>query len=242
MNQTGGFFYHYLGLRNSMRYWKSFQEHIESVLEKIQIKENERIAWIGVSGAYSLPKLLLRERLLKDHFIDIDPFAKWVFNFRIGYSENWSAENYLKIDIDPTKSAAESAEALNQMAVDKIIFCNILGQLPLFSIEKPKSYWIRYHQVLLDSIAVEVFSYHDLFTITGSKQDLDEIENNLNLDLVHSERSLMSELKSLALNFKQISYVDHFTEHLSSKSIHKCFWRKDRNSLHLIDCILWKKN
>lgn len=241
MNQTGGFFYHYLAFRNSARYWKPFKDQISIFLENELKDSTIRNLWIGPSAGYSLPPNLMRGRVLQDKFVDIDVLAKVLFSAKFGSPNYWDTRSVFQFTNDPHESAHLSTEKLGFKEVERLVFCNILGQLPLLHTQATSEYWESFYSCLLENLSLPVISYHDLFTIVGNPKVLDKIQMEIKSELIESENQLLDFLRAYQSKDKPLSYVDHFTASLGEYRVGQTMWRKDSKSLHLIDCISTKK-
>lgn len=240
MNQTGGFFYHYLAFRNSAKYWSVFRREI---LDFLRPKfKNGKTLWVGPSAGYSLDKELIKPRLAKDYFVEVDFLSKIIFKLRFGKPLNWITSSAFRFTKDPVESAQLTAAILNSYSVDTVIFCNILGQLPLLYPAAGSNYWNQFYGSLMNDIESSIVSYHDWLTVMAKPAELDELELDISIENLKSEKSVQEFLLTKPNKKREWKLIDHHTGKLSKYSESKCLWRKDKNSLHLMDCISLEKS
>jgi hypothetical protein len=131
-NPTGGLGYH-LGALRRRRAWAPFARNIARWLAGWSPTETELLL-VGPSGGHCLDPMFLR-RFARVVAVDIDPFAPWFFRWRMrdalrGAQFEWDPRDHLSpgphgFDVAPLRAllAAHPATA--------VLFCNLLGQLPL---------------------------------------------------------------------------------------------------------------
>lgn len=239
MNQTGGIFYHYLALRNSLKYWRPYQAAIDSFLHSFDWSDQEINYWIGTSGGYSLPKSLVRDRLSRDYFCDPEFLAEMMFSYRHGKARNWVTNTGFDFSIPQESAVAKLAKDAKSKGVTRLIFCNILGQLSLLNKKLAPSYW---ESVLSDikDLELPVISYHDYFTFHAKAKLLDILQNVEPPKGELQEKDINQFLQE-ALSTGELGVVDHQTKALAKYSRARAWWRKDKTTLHLIDCIYIEK-
>jgi hypothetical protein len=134
-NPTGGFGYHLRAFSRRRTLWAPFARNIARWLAAWAPTETE-IVLIGPSGGHCLDLSFLR-RFARIVAVDIDPFAPWVFRWRarhvlrqMGTVLTWDARDHLSPG--PEGFALAPVRALLDAHPDAaVLFCNILGQLPL---------------------------------------------------------------------------------------------------------------
>jgi len=134
-NPTGGFGYHLRALFRRGGLWAPFVQNLSRWLHTWSPPEAELLL-IGPSGGHCLDLAYLA-RFSRITAVDIDPFAPWVFRWRArrllreGRTHlTWDARDHLSPG--PQGCSIEPLRALLAAHPDAaVLFCNILGQLPI---------------------------------------------------------------------------------------------------------------
>jgi len=134
-NPTGGFGYHLRAFSRRRTLWAPFARNIARWLNAWAPTETE-VLLIGPSGGHCLDLSFLR-RFSRIVAVDIDPFAPWVFRWRTRHVLRqtraalvWDARDHLSPG--PQGFALAPVHALLAAHPNAaVLFCNILGQLPL---------------------------------------------------------------------------------------------------------------
>ena len=142
MNQSGGIFYHYLALRNSLRYWRSFRNSMKGFI--MEAFFDERKLLIGPSGGYSFHPEVLNLLGKEDLILELDPIAKKVLDFKLKGRCQFIMEDQFVVSDDPVQSGKLTAKSLDSFGKDTIVFCNVLGQLPYQYPGRSDQYWQEY--------------------------------------------------------------------------------------------------
>jgi len=134
-NPTGGLGYHLTAWFRQRRLWAPFRTNIARWLSQWAPPERELLL-IGPSGGYCLDLAFLGS-FSRVTAVDIDPFARWIFRIRArrvlranGVTLHWDARDYLSAGNDGF-SLDGLRELLGAHPNAAVLFCNILGQLPL---------------------------------------------------------------------------------------------------------------
>jgi len=143
-NPTGGFGYHLRALLRRGRLWAPFVHNIARWLAAWSPPETELLL-IGPSGGHCLDPAYLA-RFSRITAVDIDPFAPWVFRWRArrllrtGRTRlTWDAHDYLSPG--PQGFSIEPFRALLAAHPDAaVLFCNLLGQLPILGDDRAPEY------------------------------------------------------------------------------------------------------
>jgi hypothetical protein len=133
-NPTGGFGYHLRALVRRRGLWAPFVRDLARWLHAWSPPERSLLL-IGPSGGHCLDLDFLA-RFSQLTAVDIDPFAPWLFRWRTrtvlrrGTRLTWDARDHLSPDAQGF--TLEPFRALLAAHPDTaVLFCNILGQLPL---------------------------------------------------------------------------------------------------------------
>ncbi|MEC9282714.1 MAG: hypothetical protein VX642_08370 [Bdellovibrionota bacterium] len=243
MEQTGGIFYHYLAVRNSLRYWRNYQISIESFLTEA-LNCDKKIL-VGPSGGYSLSKSHFLQIQSEDIIAELDPLARLILKSKLGTKVNWVNQDLFKINEDPILSAKLSAEEFNSLNINRVIFCNMLGQLAYQYSGFTDLYWKLFLLNFLKNLNAEVYSYHDRWSILSTKAFLDSFETEfIKLSFLQKQiidiKSLCEKVSNNSSSSTPVEILDHATDMDNSlrykfHAVHP--WRRTKNCLHLIHCI-----
>lgn len=239
MNQSGGIFYHYLALRNSLKLWGGYKLAIADFLKSFSWNDEEISYWIGPSAGYSIPSELSAKRLHLDYFCEPEFLAKTIFRLRHGKVKNWLTESSFDFSDPNTTAVSKLLMDAEAKQVSRLIFCNILGQIPLLNSKLGPEYWDKFY-VELEQSNLPVISYHDYYTFKALPRLLDQLEQIKPPEGKLDENSLHAFLQK-ELSSGEIGLVDHGTSSLAKYSKQRIWWRKDKTTLHLIDCIYIEK-
>lgn len=158
---SGGWIYHLRAMRSRAR-WRNFSEDLERWLFSWR-KPGGTLLLVGPSGGYTLSTKWLRG-FDEIHAFDIDPLASWFFHLRHpGVQVKFHRQDLFWREDRLSTAAVESAIQNHPKA--SVLFCNVLGQLPL---EKriADGDMERFLKQLRASLHGSAWaSYHDLFTI-----------------------------------------------------------------------------
>ena len=139
-NPSGGLGYHLRAFKHRRGLWAPFVKNVTRFLRAWEPPERS-VVLIGPSGAHCLDLHFLRrfERIVA---VDFDPFAPWVFRWRARHvlgpgrtALTWDSRDYLSpgpkgFDLAPLRGLLDAHRE------SAVLFCNILGQLPLFGDER----------------------------------------------------------------------------------------------------------
>ncbi len=171
ISPAGGLAYHYRALRYSRRHWQPFRQEVASWLNGWEVSFDE-ILLVGPSSGYTLPAEWLK-KFKRRVGIEPDPVARSIFEKRIGPTD-WIKLKWFQVE----KSAGSGdgfefpLDNLHEWCLQHpqtpILFCNILGQLPLLhrkaiaSSEGTFNKWKRDFAAVLDSQPFA--SFHDIYS------------------------------------------------------------------------------
>ncbi len=228
-NLAGGMIYHYHAVKFKATFWQSYLQHVQKFLDSWEPK-NEQLLLIGPSGGYSLPeKLVARyQRLVA---VDIDPIAEAIFKNRFpGSNVLWINEDVFKLDRGLQVDSFR--EFLRKFSNSDILFCNVLGQLPIYykiSAADEYALWLKDLFGLIKDY--NYASYHDIFSFKGNAKVKSEFEN--------FDNQITPE--SLALRFLETppaEMQDHFVSSLfAERSRMVIYWQLNKDSHHFIECV-----
>lgn len=243
MEQTGGIFYHYLALRNSLRYWRNYQGSIETFLSEALSCDKKLL--VGPSGGYSLSKSHFSQITNKDIIAELDPVARLILKSKLKQNPQWIKHDLFKIGDEPEESASFSAGEFKRLGVERIVFCNMLGQLAYQYPGHSEQFWKNFLSKSLKKLQLDVYSYHDRWSILASKDYLDSFEENFKSLNLSEKMGLkikdFCEHTTMKKSAQQkVEILDHPTDIFDSMDcrFHAIYpWRRTKNCLHLIHCI-----
>lgn len=186
-NPTGGLAYHLQALSRRGSLWAPCVREIARFLAAWAPPE-DAILLVGPSGGHCLDLSFLR-RFARVVAVDFDPFAPWVFRWRarhlLGEGRTrltWDARDHLSpgrdgFDLGPLRALlAEHPGAA-------VLFCNILGQLPLLGEDRdpdqdddspPEGSYERWLLGLPDALSGRSWaSFHDRLSGRMRPHDID---------------------------------------------------------------------
>jgi hypothetical protein len=128
-NPTGGIAYHVRALGSHSERWAPFRTALAQSIAQWCSGQSGRLSsiiLIGASGGYCLSSDWLKgfERIV---VVEIDPLARMIFRARLPQHKI----EFIKENILTAESLRPWREFLDSHAGIPILFCNILGQLPL---------------------------------------------------------------------------------------------------------------
>lgn len=161
LRPSGGLLYHLRALR-SRKLWREFADDLETWLDEWK-KPSGKLILVGPSGGYTLPTAWLRG-FSEVHAFDIDPLAAWFFSLR---HPDVNVEFECK-DIffnNGQLSTATLEATVHAHPGASLLFCNVLGQIPLEN-RLADGDLARYLKQLRASLVGFTWaSYHDLYTV-----------------------------------------------------------------------------
>lgn len=184
-NPTGGLGYHLSALRRRGA-WAPFARCVARWLAEWSPSETT-LMLVGPSGGHCLDPVFLR-RFAHVVAVDIDPFAPWFFRWRMrdalrGVTLAWDPRDHLSpgargFDVAPLRALlAAHPEAA-------VLFCNILGQLPLLGEDRapeqdddapPEGSYEHFLRALPGVLAGRSWAtFHDRLSGPVAPQGLDE--------------------------------------------------------------------
>lgn len=186
-NPTGGLQYHLRSLLNRKR-WQPFCEMVETWLNDwyrdAALDNVSTLILIGPNAGYTLPKSFLQkfQRIILN---DIDPLAYLLFRARfadLGVPVVFENQDYLV----GTSGRVRLHELCERYPGAALLFCNVLGQLPLLLKKNKKLNVETYMQELGAEIVRlssqhKVASYHDRFSrnLLNPDEVIDHLTQNM---------------------------------------------------------------
>lgn len=214
---SGGLFYHFKSMISGES-WNQARQVLDDTFKPFLEKHSELILF-GPSAGYLLPSL-------KNHHgirLDIDPLSKPLFALRHG--NGFVSES---MDLFPNGKINESsiAELLQSRPQAGLIFCNILGQMPLqYGRNFDSNNWQKLNQLVLNR---SLISFHDRLSgpkPAGSLTKIIDYKIKPSIEQVVSDFSLVGE------------WVDHETSTLFQQGVQYRYflWPLSPRRAHLIE-------
>ncbi len=225
---SGGVFYHWRGLRRR-KLWRSFSTSLAAWLESWNIPPSELLL-ISPSGGYTLPHAWLK-KFTKIQAFDLDPLAPWLFRMR----HRGLNINFVCTDMfwqNDRLNLAALRKALHDHPKAAVLFCNVLGQLPLEG-TLTEAAWTGYLDELRELMATRHWAtYHDLYTI----ENLPRTEHAVTV-----ERLAQAATIEAALAFSgspgKLEVIDHLLHGSWSQGLESQLmaWSLSDRCLHVIE-------
>ena len=239
LNPSGGLVYHISALRHRNVKWKKYRENIENWLMSWPVREGDLLL-IGPSAGYSLSSTFLSQYRKVDA-IDLDPIARKLF-----YRQHRKYMNDLqwhqKDAFNPINGLwnPEGLQVtLSQFPNHTILFCNILGQLPLLYPQLIRSVeWNLWQKNFQKAISGRRWaSYHDLYSMPVNFNPMDQnVLDRWERDQANSGSDYLEKIVSSSVRKKSISVADHCTRDLFPAGRRRLFpWQRTSNSLHIVE-------
>lgn len=228
LTPTGGAFYHKKA-QQFAAHWTEYKVHVEAFLTQWDCG-TDTLLLIGPSGGYSLPSEFLNQ-FKTIHAFDIDPAAKNQFFIQHNCDHlTWHNKDAFGVEAQRISTQA-LAKILNQYPLASVLFCNVLGQLPLAA---PRTF--------SSPLALKAFSaglekllkgrswasYHDIFSSQGA----------LPKDMLEKIYRIPPELVTVAQRAQgSVEFTDHLTSGLFERANNKryFFWQITNKDFHLIE-------
>ncbi|MGZ3724055.1 MAG: hypothetical protein ACXVA9_14025 [Bdellovibrionales bacterium] len=224
---SGGVLYHLRALRSRTR-WRTFTDDLEKWLFNWR-KPGGTLLLVGPSGGYTLSTKWLRG-FDEIHAFDIDPLAAWFFGMRHpGVHAHFHRQDLFWRDGRLSTLAVESALQAHPKA--SVLFCNVLGQLPLEN-RIPDGDMERYLKQLRASLQGSTWaSYHDLYTV--------EPLPAANHEKVERAFRVGADITAGVAGVPRLEIVDHTLAGDWGKGLQseRLSWPLTSRSLHLIEAL-----
>jgi hypothetical protein len=234
---SGGGSYHWRGLRRRSL-WQPFCKSLAIWLKRWN-PPREGLILIGPSGGYTLPNEWLRS-FGEVHAFDLDPLAPWFFRRRHGLYAHFERRDVFW-RTSPNGNRELSLEPLREILAKHpgctVLFCNVLGQVPLEG-SLTEGQWHRYLSELRQELAGRSWaSYHDIFSLRPIPL-AQHAEATQMLAAEISPTGLPGVLKALPVAH-EIQAIDHlllsnWTDGLAKIRLG---WSLTPQSLHIIECV-----
>jgi hypothetical protein len=238
-NLSGGLPYHYKAFRYSHSLWYPFRYMVRDWLNDFRPK-SRKLLLIGPSAGYFLPDPFLTQ-FDEITSLDPDPLAphlfkrrhpdirvnQWIFEDRLAH---WT-QGECKIDLF-SKTLEENPDAA-------LLFCNVLGQLPLLyaaEIKKNERSFAKWQSDLSKLLKGREFaSFHDLYS--GKKKFLLPKPGAVILP-GQQARFYFDEKQTRLKKEETFSLTDHLTQGLFADRPRRYFvWSVTPKQHHLIECV-----
>lgn len=227
---SGGVSYHWRAWRRGPL-WSEFSESLARWLESWEIP-SRHLVLIGPSAGYNLPRAWLSKFQRIDAY-DLDPLAARLFARR----HRLPSVTFHKQDmfwISDKLSTLAVARVLNAWPDASVLFCNVLGQVPLEG-KLEAADWETYLASLRESLRGRRWaSFHDTLTV----EPLPFSHHAAVHRGMKGSGDIQLTLRSLAYpeNLEVIDHglSGHWRDGLRSELLS---WSLTPRSLHLIDCV-----
>ncbi len=227
---SGGWVYHWRAKRNH-KLWEGFCFQLQTWLKGWSPK-NKDLLLIAPSGGYTLPAEWLL-RFSKVYAVDLDGSAEKRFQ----QSHPQLVYQWIKQDIF-TESRQLSTHPLQHL-LDRypeaaVLFCNVLGQLPL-NRRISEIQFTQYLQALRSQLRGRSWaSYHDLYSIDGLN-----VGEHPSFIAHHLQTNQWKEPRS-----GRLEVCDHLTSGRWTDGLQKTkmFWSLHKKRLHVIEGVYQKQD
>lgn len=226
-NASGGFFYHYLALRYRNDLWRGFHDPLHQWLVSWPQK-NPTLVLFGPSGGYALHKKFL-DRYSTFVVVEPDPIAQAILKrrFKSVFSKKeveWISDP--TILVDKNHSTAKLKTWLEENPARDLLFCNVIGQLPLFFPKKDPTVWANWKTSFSHLMQSQNFaSFHDLCS-----------SHRMPVNWRQYSGMQLNDLSILFDSDKKTEVYDHQTQDLFERISRKHFlWRISTRRFHLIE-------
>ncbi|MGE3974180.1 MAG: hypothetical protein AB7F59_06615 [Bdellovibrionales bacterium] len=238
-NLSGGLPYHFKALRYSHSLWYNFRYQLKDWLNDWRPQADQLIL-VGPSAGYFLPDTFLsqfREIIV----LDPDPTARILFKYQhpaISIKE-WIHEDLLCHWKNGVCDWEPFAKTLERFPHAAILFCNVLGQMPLIykdKIKKHETAFSQWQKKIVETLKHREFaSFHDLYS--GKKKFLLPQPGAL-IPPQQQARFYFNEKDSLLKKEETFSLTDHLTQGLFTHLPRRYFvWSITPKQHHLIECV-----
>lgn len=234
-NPSGGLPYHFKAFRYGHSLWYDFRFQLRDWLNDFK-PQSEQLLLFGPSAGYFLPDPLLH------HFQEIivfdpDPTARLLFKWqhsKISITK-WIHEDRLSHWENGKCSSEPFEKTLKVYPNAAILFCNVLGQIPLIHREEIKAHETEFAQWQKDVTTLllkrEFASFHDMYS--GSKKFL--LPKPGAVIKPGEQARFYFDEKAAGNNF---TLTDHLTNGLFQNLPRRYFvWSVTPKQHHLIECV-----
>jgi hypothetical protein len=238
-NLSGGLPYHYKAFRYSKGLWYDFRYQIRDWLNDWQ-PLSDRLILIGPSAGYFLPDAFLL-RFSEILVLDPDPTAR--FLFRVQHPKikikRWIGEDLLCDWSSTDGQWRRFKDFLDLHPNAALLFCNVLGQLPLIykdHVKKNETSFLSWQKQMISLLSKREFaSFHDLYS--GKKKFLLPQPGAM-IGVGQQPRFYFDEKQFVFQKESHFSLTDHLTQGLFSHLKRQYFvWSVTPKQHHLIECV-----
>lgn len=193
---TGGLGYHARALLNKKR-WQPFKDFVESWLmewsQHLDLQTHRQLVLVGPNAGYTLPRAFIQlfDRVV---VVEPDPVAYMLFEARFLAQAHWVRHDYFGLSEKvPRAEALKDLFTAHPNAV--ILFCNVLGQLPVILRDMPiKSKSAEDKSAIIEKYMADIglilqqgmkthklASYHDRYSrsLSNSNEIIDHLTGDL---------------------------------------------------------------
>ena len=230
-SRSGGIVYHFSAWRHG-RLWADHRAATAQFLGAWSTSERNLLL-IGTSAGYSLPNALF-SRFEQVVACEPDPLARRLFTKRFpDVTVRWLDDDFL----GPRKgsmSVAGLAEMRARFAGHAVLFCNVLGQLPVVHKEADGEQFIRFLTNIPEVLeGVSWASYHDRVSGPWPPQ-IHALQLPRSLDT----EELMNQAYAPLAGGQALEYWDHQTGALAAQAPRQIWlWQRTPSAFHLIEAV-----
>ncbi len=223
--QSGGLVYHFKALQYRHRLWANYLAGVRSWLHSWSPQEKNLIL-VGPSLGWSLDLGFL-QRFESILAFEPDPWSRWLFSRRFPQVKvHWRRVDLL----NPLQ-----LESLHRQQGDHcLLFCNVLGQIPLIYQDLDMDQWQKEFRAQLKPWSWA--SYHDIYSGQASPASPALLQRVLQLESFPTEKTIG---QIFARNLKRLAQVqDHLTGDLFApfrKRPQYLLWELRPGQIHLIE-------
>lgn len=227
--RAGGVVYHLSALRHA-KLWTDHCAATAQFLGAWQPPERDLVL-VGTSAGYSLPRALF-ERFPVVTIAEPDPVARRLFSRRFAAATvTWLDDDFL----GPRNGAmtiAGVAELRARFPSAAVLFCNVLGQLPILHDEADGPAFSRFLGQFEQALSGGSWaSYHDRVSGPWPPQ-----VGGLSLDGAITTQALMNRLYAPLRDGQALEYWDHQTGSIASSHPRQLWlWQRTPDAFHVIE-------
>jgi hypothetical protein len=169
-NPAGGLFYQWRAFRFRKKLWGPFRHQVAEWLNS-WARDREMLVLVGPSAGYTLPReLLLRFRRIV--VVEPDAAAFMIFQARFLVPAVWEPGDYFGLEKTPAQPEKLN-ELFERYPSAAILFCNVLGQLPVLLRDGGRASEVEPYMLGLSKVFraasrswpnLRLASYHDRFS------------------------------------------------------------------------------
>ncbi len=219
LDPTGGFLYHYLAWKYKRKLWQPFTHSIDSWLNSWE-QCSVKLLLVGPSAGYSIPPEFVY-RYDEVTVIDKDPTSHFLFRRRFPQVKaQFTNANWLQ----------RYGELLRLHKESDIVFCNILGQLP---IGFPG--WPTWKEQFVGQLSGKNWcSYHDIYSYRAKMRPIIH-EKGFSKQVAAEE---LFHAFSTKYKMRGITVIDHMSSDLFPDGPRRVVhWQRTKEDHHFIEMV-----